>query len=61
MNKKTVFAGLLVSALMMTSCQSVHQFYGATTGASIGGIFGSAIGGMAAPVAVTWVPWWAWP
>ncbi|MBE6315537.1 MAG: hypothetical protein E7078_02670 [Bacteroidales bacterium] len=47
MNKKTVFAGLLVSALMMTSCQSVHQFYGATTGASIGGIFGSAIGGMA--------------
>ena len=47
MNKKTVFAGLLVSALMMTSCQSMHQFYGATTGASIGGIFGSAIGGMA--------------
>ena len=46
MNKKTVFAGLLVSALMM-SCQSMHQFYGATTGASIGGIFGSAIGGMA--------------
>ena len=47
MNKKTVFAGLLVSALMMSSCQSMNQFYGATTGASIGGIFGSAIGGMA--------------
>ena len=47
MNKKTVFAGLLVSALMMSSCQSVHQFYGVTTGASIGGMFGSAIGGIA--------------
>ena len=57
MNKKTVFAGLLVSALMM-SCQSMHQFYGATTGASIGGmadgprgsdmgtVVGMAIGGI---------------
>ena len=47
MNKKTVFAGLMVSALMLSSCQSMHQFYGATTGASIGGMFGSAIGGIA--------------
>lgn len=47
MNKKTVFAGLLVSALMMSSCQSMNQFYGVTTGASIGGMFGSAIGGIA--------------
>ena len=47
MNKRTVFAGLLVSALMMSSCQSMNQFYGVTTGASIGGMFGSAIGGIA--------------
>lgn len=47
MNKKTVFAGLMVSALLLSSCQSMTQFYGATTGASIGGIFGSAIGGIA--------------
>ena len=25
MNKKTVFAGLMVSALMLSSCQSMHQ------------------------------------
>ncbi len=47
MNKKTVFAGLMVSALLLSSCQSMNQFYGAATGASIGGMFGSAIGGMA--------------
>ena len=46
MNKKTLFAGLMVSALMMSSCQSMGQFYGAATGASIGGMFGSAIGGI---------------
>ena len=46
MNKKTVFVGLMVSALMLSSCQSMNQFYGATTGASIGGMFGSAIGGI---------------
>lgn len=44
--KKTVFVALTATALMMSSCQSMSQFYGATTGASIGGIFGSAIGGM---------------
>ena len=47
MNKKTVFAGLMVSALLLSSCQSRNQFYGVTTGASIGGMFGSAIGGLA--------------
>lgn len=47
MNKRTVFAGLMVSALMLSSCQSMTQFYGVTTGASIGGMFGSAIGGLA--------------
>ncbi len=47
MNKKTLFAGLIASALMLSSCQSMNQFYGATTGVSIGGIFGSAIGGIA--------------
>lgn len=46
MNKKTVFAGLMVLALMLSSCQSMNQFYGAATGASIGGMFGSAIGGI---------------
>lgn len=45
--KKTVFVALTATALLMSSCQSMSQFYGATTGASIGGMFGSAIGGMA--------------
>jgi hypothetical protein len=34
-------------ALLLSSCQSMNQFYGVTTGASIGGMFGSAIGGIA--------------
>lgn len=38
---------LTAAAMLMTSCQSMNQFYGATTGASLGGIFGSAIGGLA--------------
>ena len=46
MNKKTVFVGLMASALLLSSCQSMSQFYGAATGASIGGMFGSAIGGL---------------
>ena len=45
--KKTVFVTLLASALLLSSCQSMNQFYGMTTGASLGGMFGSAIGGMA--------------
>ena len=44
--KKTVFVALTATALLMSSCQSMNQFYGATTGASIGGMFGSAIGGV---------------
>ena len=47
MNKKPVFVGVIASAMMLSSCQSMSQFYGMTTGASIGGMFGSAIGGMA--------------
>ena len=47
MNKKAVFVGVIASVLMLSSCQSMNQFYGATTGASLGGMFGSAIGGIA--------------
>lgn len=45
--KKTVILAATAVALMMSSCQSMSQFYGATTGASLGGMFGSAIGGIA--------------
>ena len=45
--KKTVFVTLMATALLLSSCQSMSQFYGAATGASIGGMFGSAIGGIA--------------
>ena len=44
--KKIAFVALAAIALMMSSCQSMNQFYGAATGASIGGMFGSAIGGI---------------
>ena len=47
MNKKTVFTGVVASVMLLSSCQSMNQFYGVTTGASIGGMFGSAIGGIA--------------
>ncbi len=47
MNKKTIFGGITAMALLLSSCQSMNQFYGVTTGASIGGMFGSAIGGIA--------------
>ncbi len=47
MNKKTLFAGLISSTLLLSSCQSMNQFYGTATGASLGGLFGSAIGGIA--------------
>ncbi len=47
MNKKTVFAGLVAVAMLLSSCQSMNQFYGVATGASLGGMFGSAIGGVA--------------
>jgi len=45
--KKTVFSALMATALLLSSCQSMNQFYGAATGASLGGMFGSAIGGLA--------------
>lgn len=45
--KKTAIVALTTTALLLSSCQSLHQFYGVTTGASIGGMFGSAIGGLA--------------
>lgn len=47
MNKNTIFGGITAMALLLSSCQSMNQFYGVTTGASIGGMFGSAIGGIA--------------
>ena len=47
MNKKTIFGGITAMTLLLSSCQSMNQFYGVTTGASIGGMFGSAIGGIA--------------
>ncbi|MBP5498203.1 MAG: hypothetical protein J6X81_02375 [Muribaculaceae bacterium] len=45
--KKILFLSLTCSMLMLSSCSSLNQFYGAATGASIGGMFGSAIGGIA--------------
>lgn len=42
--KKTLMAALGAALIMMSSCQSASQFYGAATGASVGGMFGSAIG-----------------
>ena len=47
MNKKTTFVGMVAALMMLTSCQSMNQFYGTATGASLGGLFGSAIGGIA--------------
>ena len=42
--KKTLAMVLGASMLLMSSCASTNQFYGAATGASLGGMFGSAIG-----------------
>jgi len=44
--KKTLTAVLGAALLLMSSCQSSNQFFGAATGASLGGMFGSAIGGI---------------
>lgn len=41
--KKTLVM-VLGAAMMLSSCTSSNQFYGAATGASLGGMFGSAIG-----------------
>ena len=45
--KRISFVAVTLAALALTSCQSMSQFYGITTGASVGGMFGSAIGGLA--------------
>lgn len=37
---------LLAMLLLLTSCNSLSEFYGAATGSSLGGMFGSAIGGL---------------
>lgn len=42
--KKTLIAAFSAALIMMSSCESASQFYGAATGASVGGMFGSAIG-----------------
>lgn len=42
--RKTLAMVLGASMLLMSSCASTNQFYGAATGASLGGMFGSAIG-----------------
>ncbi len=42
--KKTLIAVMGAAMIMMSSCQSASQFFGAATGASVGGMFGSAIG-----------------
>ncbi len=47
MNNRTIIVTMLASLLLLSSCQSMNQFYGTATGASLGGMFGSAIGGMA--------------
>lgn len=44
--KKTIIAALSAALLMMSGCESANQFYGAATGATLGGMFGSAIGGI---------------
>lgn len=42
--KKFFIAAMSAAVIMMSGCSSASQFYGAATGASIGGMFGSAIG-----------------
>ena len=44
--KKTLISVLSAALILMSSCTSANQFYGAATGASLGGMFGSAIGGI---------------
>ena len=43
---KKIAIVMLGLALTLSSCTTTSQFYGATTGASLGGLFGSAIGGI---------------
>lgn len=42
--KKTLISVMSAALIVMSSCGSANQFYGAATGASLGGMFGSAIG-----------------
>lgn len=43
---KKIAIVMLGLALTLSSCTTTSQFYGAATGASLGGLFGSAIGGI---------------
>ena len=45
--KKTLISALSAALLVLSGCSSSSQFYGAATGASVGGMFGSAIGSIA--------------
>ncbi|MBP5561194.1 MAG: glycine zipper family protein [Muribaculaceae bacterium] len=45
--KKLTILGLCALMLVTSGCESSRQFYGVATGASLGGMFGSAIGGIA--------------
>lgn len=44
--KKSILTIALSAMILTTSCSTSEQFYGAMTGASLGGLFGSAIGGI---------------
>ncbi|MBR5102218.1 MAG: hypothetical protein IK092_03770 [Muribaculaceae bacterium] len=44
--KKILIIALSSTMLILSGCSSSNQFYGAMTGASVGGMFGSAIGGI---------------
>ena len=45
--KKTFVLALSATMLILSGCSSNSQFFGAATGASLGGMFGSAVGSLA--------------
>lgn len=45
--KKTLVLALSATMLILSGCSSNSQFFGAATGASLGGMFGSAVGSLA--------------
>ena len=45
--KKTLVLALSATMLILSGCSSSSQFFGAATGASLGGMFGSAVGSLA--------------
>ena len=45
--KKSLVSALSAALLVLSSCSSSSQFFGAATGASVGGMFGSAVGSIA--------------